>query len=85
MKRFSLNILMTRVDNWNGLKAFLNLVLKLKMTIPMVSSLITIMHLIIMIKSTLIDISLHISGKAAQIIALCTPQLQTIEALALYN
>jgi hypothetical protein len=85
MKLSSLSVLIIKVGNQKGLRALLRLILSLKMTILMVLSLMTMMHLTTLNVDALIDTNLHINGQAMQITVLRHLFPLGVVALALRN
>jgi hypothetical protein len=85
IKLSSLSVLIIKAGNQKGLRALLRLILSLKMTILMVLSLITMMHLTTLNIGALINTNLHISGRAMQITVLRHPLSLGVIALALCN
>jgi hypothetical protein len=85
MRLSFLSVLTIKAGNKKGLRALLRLSLSFKMTIPMVPSLTTMMHLITLNVGTLVNTNLYISGRAMQTIVLCHPLPLEVVALALHN
>jgi hypothetical protein len=85
MNPFSQSVLITKAGNQKGLRALLRLILSLKTTISIVQSSITMMHLMTLSISALIDMNLYISGQATQTTVLRHSLLLEVVALALRN
>jgi hypothetical protein len=79
------SVLIIKAGNQKGLRALLKLILRLKTTILMIPSSMTMMHLTTLSVGALVDTNLHKSGRATRTTVLCHSLPPGVKALALRN